>query len=425
MKAEIITSGTELLLGEITDTNTPFLAQELASIGMNVYHHTTVGDNPKRLLEAIEHAEERANVLIISGGLGPTQDDITKDVLAKHLGVELVFDEKSFDKVAKRYNTTDISKGNEQQAQILEGSKALENDVGMAAGIFMEKNEKIYVLLPGPPNEFELMVRDYLMPLLSELVSEENILRSRNLNFYGIPEATMADKLHSMIEKQTNPTIAIYASYGVITVRLTANGSTEVECEKLLDEMAADILDIVGTHFFSYGQTSLQDIIFDQLAEEQTNISLLEMQTNGEVLTGWTHELKEREVFTSGLFFPKLKEAEAYFEVENALMFEQGKKQINKNKAKEANEQLALTIQKELETTYGVVVTNWGGNEQFEEHLEKVMLMSIALPDGEIVTKEVDFSNRTFFAPWVIALKVSDFVRRVLLNLPQLKDHQY
>src|SRR5699024_8906028 len=157
MKAEIITSGTELLLGEVVDTNTAYLARELASIGINVHHHTTVGDNPDRLLKAIKEAEARANIVIVSGGLGPTQDDITKNILADHLNVELMIDEESIRKARIRYGTDDISKGNINQARILTGSEPLQNDVGMAAGIFMKTTTHTYVLLPGPPNEFEHM----------------------------------------------------------------------------------------------------------------------------------------------------------------------------------------------------------------------------------------------------------------------------
>src|SRR5699024_10570959 len=165
------------------------ISRELAAIGINVYHHTTVGDNPARLLDAIQLAEKRADIIIISGGLGPTEDDITKMILAKHLNVELTLDEESLHKVNRRYQTEKLSKGNYQQAQILKGSQPLKNDIGMAAGIYMEEEDHTYVLLPGFPSEFEHMVEDQLIPFLMQNTTKNNILRSRNLNYYGLQEA--------------------------------------------------------------------------------------------------------------------------------------------------------------------------------------------------------------------------------------------
>ena len=140
-------------------------------------------------------------------------------------------------KVSRRYQTEKLSNGNYQQAQILEGSIPLKNEIGMAAGIYIEKEEHTYVLLPGVPSEFEQMVTGQLIPLLTQNTTENNILRSRNLNFYGLPEAKVAEELADLIHYQTNPTVAIYAKDGIIDVRITASGQTENECTKMLDEM--------------------------------------------------------------------------------------------------------------------------------------------------------------------------------------------
>ncbi|MDN6162143.1 MAG: molybdopterin-binding protein, partial [Atopostipes sp.] len=166
MKAEIISCGTELLLGEVVDTNTSYLSRELAKIGVNVYHHTTVGDNPERLLETIVHAESRSNLIFLSGGLGPTADDITKDILANHLGLELVVDSTSLNKIKGRYSSEEISSENHHQSLVIDKATVLNNDIGMAAGMFVEKDNKNYVLLPGPPSEFEHMVSEHFVPLL-------------------------------------------------------------------------------------------------------------------------------------------------------------------------------------------------------------------------------------------------------------------
>lgn len=416
MKAEIITSGTELLLGEITDTNSPYLARELAAIGINVYHHTTVGDNPIRLLDAIRLAEARADIVIVSGGLGPTQDDITKDILAEHLGVGLRLDDVSYQKVVQRYDTEKISEGNYRQALVLEGATVLINEIGMAAGIFIEKNKQYYALLPGPPNEFERMVSNHLIPLLSELVSNDNILRSRNLNFYGMPEATIAEKLNHLIEEQTNPTIAIYAKAGVIDVRITASAPSEAECERLLDEMEEDILSIIGDHFFGYNAKKIQDIIFEELRLRNQDLSLVEIQTGGEVFGGWTAQQSYQDVFKGGLFFSKLHAANEYFNLGQAA---------NEKTRIQQNEEFAQQIQRKFQTDSAVAVSSWGEIKTDFAKIPEVLYVSMIDKQGEIISKEINFSRRMYFADWVITLKVSDFVRRVLLDLPQLADNIY
>lgn len=414
MKAEIITSGTELLLGDVVDTNTSYLARELASIGVSVYHHTTVGDNPDRLLEAIQLAENRANVIIVSGGLGPTQDDITKDILAKHLDVDLVLDVNSYEKAKIRYNTDEISTGNYRQALILEGAEPLTNDVGMAAGIFLEKGDYTYILLPGPPNEFEYMVSNYLLPRLSQAAEGEHILQSRNLNFYGLPEASVAERLNDIIQNQTNPTVAPYAKNGIIEVRLTASAATNTESEKLLNEKEKEVLTLIGEHFFSYGKTRLQDVIFDKLAELEESIAIFEVLTDGATTDYWSRDLNQDEVFKGGLVFTTIQHADAVFASDT-----------------EENEEISRAIQNEhyakkvkeiYKTDYGVAVTGWGQENLGNKKQNRKAWMSIAMPNGEMITKEVDYSRSQNPARWLLSLRVSDFVRRVILDLPELPE---
>jgi|SRR5690625_2060242 len=411
MKAEIITSGTELLLGEVVDTNTPFLARELAAIGINVYHHTTVGDNPARLLDAIKIAENRADVVIVSGGLGPTEDDITKSILAKHLETELVLDEESLKKANQRYSTEKLSEGNYRQALVLEGSTPLKNDIGMAAGIYMEKDNHVYVLLPGVPNEFEHMVKEHLLPLFTKITTKNHILRSRNLNFYGLPEAKVAEKLTDLIGNQTNPTIAIYAKDGIIDIRITASASTEEKCTKMLDEMEARVLNILDDHFFGYNSTRLQDVVFKELSDRDESMSLIEIQTDGEVLDSLAHEISNQEAFKGGLYFTQNTDATNYFEMT-----------ANEKGTKEANEEFAKKALETFKSDYGVSVTGWGENKLSHNRMPETVFISIAKSDGKIFTKELDLTERSYFARWLLALKVSDVIRRVLLDLPQLEE---
>lgn len=411
MKAEIITSGTELLLGEVVDTNTPFLARELAQIGINVYHHTTVGDNPDRLLDAIKIAENRADIIIVSGGLGPTEDDITKSILAKHLGTELVLDEASANKVNKRYSTEKLSEGNYRQALVLEGSTPLKNELGMAAGIFMETDEHIFILLPGVPHEFEHMVNEQLMPKLAKISTKNHILRSRNLNFYGLPEAVVAEKLSKLIKNQTNPTLAIYAKNGIIDVRITASAKSEEEAIKMIDEMETAILDILKDNFFGYSSTRLQDVLFENLASNNETIALLEVQTDGEVLDGLAQGLSHKEAFKGGLYFTEIEDSRVYFNQEKEFL-----------NSKEENESFAKLTMSTFDSDYGVAVTGWGENELSHTAMPETVFVSIARKDGSLKTQELDLTKRSYFARWLLTLKISDIIRRELLGLPQIDD---
>ena len=413
MNAEIITSGTELLLGEVIDTNTPYLARELASIGIYMHHHTTVGDNPDRLIKAIQDAEARANIVIVSGGLGPTQDDITKNILANHLGVDLILDENSIRKAKIRYGTDKMSKGNDNQARILEGSHPLQNDVGMAAGIFMETETHTYVLLPGPPNEFEHMVSKYLLPKLAEFAGDKDILRSRNLNFYGMPEALVAENLNHIIQNQSNPTVAVYAKFGIIDVRITASGKTEEECIVLLDMKETEILEILGDHFFAHGKTRLQDVFLEELHNHDESIAILEARTDGATTDYWSRNLRYTDAFHGGNVFTEIEHANTFFNIEN----------IDELSIKELNEHYADEIRRHFETDYGVSVVGWGTENLAEKNPERIAWMSIALPNDEIITQKVDYSRSQNPARWLLSLRVSDFVRRVILDLPPLEQN--
>lgn len=422
MKAEIITSGTELLLGEITDTNTPYVSRKLADIGINVYHHTTVGDNGERLLEAIRLAASRADIVIVSGGLGPTQDDITKDVLAEYLDVKLMVDENSLEKIAARYHTDQISDENYHQAMILEGSLPLRNDVGMAAGIFMEVMGQFFVLLPGPPNEFEPMVSNYLLPKLSDIISEKFMLRSRNLNFYGLPEASIAQKLYDLIKNQSNPTIAIYAKEGYIDIRLTARAATEAGCNDLLDQAEEQVLAVLVPYFFSYGEVNLSELIFEELAGLGETISLVEVQTKGEILEEWSKELKQNKILKGGLYFTDINEVNNFYQanVNEFGVVTTNFEGTNEKILRADNDRLAEITRQAFQSDYGVSVTSWGVDRQSENNLPERMFISIAQVNGQKATKVMDFSHKTYYTRSVISLAVSDFVRRYLLNLPEL-----
>lgn len=414
MKAEIISCGTELLLGEVIDTNASYLAAELAKIGVSVYHHTTVGDNPKRLLDSIQHAENRANLVILSGGLGPTQDDITKDILADHLDLALVVDEFSLGKIKARSNTQKVSLANRHQSLVIESAVVLKNDIGMAVGMFVEKNGQDYALLPGPPNEFEHMVSEYLIPLLVKRSGKKKRLESRNLNFYGLPESVVSERLEDLIENQTNPTIAVYAKEGIIDIRLTVGGINTEKNKQLLDEVEFKIMNRIGKYFVSYSKKTIHDLIREYLNSKNQKIATIEINTNSDLQATLTEKKMIKNPLKASWYFPNITEAQNY------LKLEVEKK--NKKSFIEQNEELAFTIKDKLKTDYVLAVTSLGEVKKQGVLIPQELYMTIVNSKGEKLSKKVDFNKRMYLADWVIKLKISDFIRRYLLSFDQLED---
>ncbi|KOA81507.1 competence/damage-inducible protein A [Bacillus altitudinis] len=292
-KAEIIAVGSELLLGQITNTNAQFISKQLAEIGVNVYYHTAVGDNPERLKRAIQVAQERSNFIIFSGGLGPTKDDLTKETIASTLGKELVLNEEAFESIQEYFRKTgrDMSPNNRKQALVLEGSDVLVNRFGMAPGMFIQEGDTFYILLPGPPSELHPMFENEAKPLISEKLGLKEKIVSVVLRFFGIGESQLETDLEDLIDAQTNPTIAPLAADGEVTLRLTAKHEDEKETERLLKETEAQILERVGEYFYGYGDTSLAFEASKALHEHGKTVAAAESLTGG-MFSEWLTDLE-------------------------------------------------------------------------------------------------------------------------------------
>ena len=235
MVAELISVGTELLMGNIVNTNAAYLSKELAAIGVSVYYQSTVGDNKERLMAAIETALKRADVIILSGGLGPTADDLTKETAAEALGKKMYLDERSMDRIREyfqRIHRENITENNWKQAMIPEGAIILDNNNGTAPGILMEENGKTVILLPGPPNELKPMFQESVIPYLQK--SNPKVLYSKMVKVCGIGESQAETMVKDLMDAQTNPTIAPYAKTGEVHFRVTAMADNEKAGKELL-----------------------------------------------------------------------------------------------------------------------------------------------------------------------------------------------
>ncbi|WP_432664995.1 competence/damage-inducible protein A [Wukongibacter baidiensis] len=288
MNCTILTVGTELLMGQIINTNTAFLSKELNDLGINVLYHLTVGDNPNRLEKMLEIALEVSDLVVTTGGLGPTQDDLTKETIAKSLGKELVLHEPTLEKIESFFSklNKEMSVNNRKQALIPDGSIVLDNDNGTAPGFIAEADGKIVISLPGPPREMKGLFFDSVKPYLQS--KSELKIESKILKFVGIGESSLETALEDIITDQTNPTIATYAGGGEISLRITASGKSHEEIDGLINPMIKEVESRLKKYIYSYDDESLEKVVADMLMDKSLTISLAESCTGGLLASKFT-----------------------------------------------------------------------------------------------------------------------------------------
>lgn len=281
MKAEILAVGTEILLGDIVNTNAHYLSKRLADLGISVYHQSVVGDNEERLLKAYELAFERADIVIATGGLGPTKDDLTKEIGAQYFNKRLILHEESLNYIKSYFNKMNrhMSSGNEKQAYLPEGGIILKNDNGTAPGCIIEENNKILVMLPGPPREMAPMFENYVVPYFQKF--SDGVLLSKVLRVAGLGESAMAEKVEDIMESQTNPTIAPYAKDNEAILRITSKGSTKEEAEALIVPVEKAIRERLEINVYGEGDTTLEAVVGEMLVKENLTIATAESCTGG------------------------------------------------------------------------------------------------------------------------------------------------
>ncbi|MDK9865243.1 CinA family nicotinamide mononucleotide deamidase-related protein [Staphylococcus sp. IPLA37010] len=279
MKISIIAVGSELLLGQIANTNGQYLSKLLNGVGHSVVEHTVIGDNPERLERVIKASFNHYDTVILTGGLGPTKDDLTKHTVAKVLGRELVIDKHALNYIEQFFEEQNIemTPNNRQQALVIEGSHILENKVGMAPGMVVDQDERRIVLLPGPPREMQPMAKNELLPFF---FNGESTIFSELLRFAGIGESKVETVLMDLIDGQTNPTIAPLAGTHEVNIRLTANGDTQRECEQLIAPIKSEILSRIGEYYYGSDDLLLEQSLMDKMHQ---SFALYDAVTDGEL----------------------------------------------------------------------------------------------------------------------------------------------
>ena len=281
--AEILCVGTELLLGDIVNTNAAFLSQKLAELGICVYHHSVVGDNPQRLKDAFALALSRADIVITSGGLGPTKDDLTKETAAEFLGLPMELDTLSLSYIKDYFAATGrvMSANNEKQAMMPRGARVFRNRYGTAPALAIEgDNGKTVIMLPGPPVELEPIFNEEITPYLKE--KSQFAIVSRNVHFFGIGESALAQKLERLLDEATNPTVAPYCKSGEVRLRVTASAENEQIAETMCDECVEQIKNSeVGGFIYGVDVDTIENALVLALREAGMTVSAAESCTGG------------------------------------------------------------------------------------------------------------------------------------------------
>ena len=410
MKAEIIAVGTEILLGDILNTNAQYLALQLAELGIDVHYQTVVGDNPQRLENTIFHAFSRANVIITTGGLGPTEDDLTKETGAKYFEEELVLDERALKRIENYFNKVgrQMTENNRKQAFVPKNSKVLYNDNGTAPGIIIEKNNKILVMLPGPPKETIPMFEKQVKPFLAQ--KQEYTFVSRVLRIAGVGESAMETMVKDLIDSQTNPTIAPYAKDSESLLRITAKAKDNKQAEELITPVAEEMYHRFEHNIYGEGETNMQTVVSELLIKKQKTIATAESCTGGAIASALVEYAGISSVFLDGCVTYSNASKQHRLGVKSETLQKYGA--VSAETAKEMAEGAAKTAGTNIGLSTTGVAGPDGGTEQ-----KPVGLVYIGLTiDGVTKIKECHFvGNREKIRVRTVHTAL-DWLRRELLK---------
>lgn len=281
MKCAILSVGTEILFGQIVNTNTVYLSKELNLMGIDVMYHYAVGDNPGRLARLISHAFSDCDLILATGGLGPTQDDLTKEVVAEVLHDEVILHQRSMDRLEDRFRqmSRPMTENNRKQAWFPSRAIVFDNDQGTAPGFALEEEGKTIICMPGPPREMKAMFQGRVKPFLQK--KTEGIIYYRMLRTFGLGESSMETQLLDLIDTQTDPTLATYAKEGECTLRIASKRPSLAEAKAAVDEMQKRVEERIGAYIYSAEDKELYQVVGEKLLEKGISISCAESCTGG------------------------------------------------------------------------------------------------------------------------------------------------
>lgn len=375
MKCELVFVGTELLLGDILNTNAQYLSKKLAALGFDVLFQCVVGDNPERLKEVLKEGLERSDIIITTGGLGPTKDDLTKEVCASMFSLPLEMHEESLKRVHDYFKAKNapMPKSNEKQALMPRGAVVFKNDNGTAPGCAIEKDGKHIIILPGPPHEMHMMFENGALPYLEKYST--HVIVSHSVRTFGIGESLMAEKAGELLDMQ-NPTVAPYAKSGEALLRVTAKAKTKDEAEKLIAPVIEEIKNRLGSLVYGIDRASTEEAVVALLKEKKLTLATAESCTGGLIAKRITDIPGASDVFGCGIVSYSNEVKKNILGVENELLEKYGAV----SEAVAAS--MALGAKKASGADIAVSVTGIAGPSSDNTN-KPVGLVYIAVTDGE------------------------------------------
>ena len=408
---EIISVGTELLLGHVTNTDARDVSELLSKIGINVLYHTVVGDNPQRLEDCVKIARERADIIITTGGLGPTCDDLTKEILARAFDVKLVEDKREMDTLYDYINLgKKLTDNNFRQALLPEGCTVFHNTAGTAPGCAFEKDGKVVVMLPGPPKECRIMLEKSAIPYLRQL-SDEKIV-SHTINIFGIGESAVDDIFAGEMNAMTNPSMAPYAKECDCLLKVTAKAHTEAEAEGMLRPVMAEVQEKLGEVVYGVDVDCIEQSVLKLLREKNMTFSAAESCTGGDVAKRFTDMPGASSFFLGGVVTYTNGAKAKLLGIDRDMIEDIGA--VSYEVAKE----MAENVRRIIGTDIGVGVTGLAGPDGDGVHEVGTVFVSMATAEQTWV-KELhlgEYRTRSFIRR-MAGNHVYDMMRRYLSGL--------
>lgn len=411
MQAEVISVGTEILLGDVVDTNASYIAQKLASLGIDLFRKTVVGDNRERLARVMGESLKRVDLIIITGGLGPTEDDLTKEVVSELMGQELVLSETIAQKIRKRFpHRRILKKAVFKQALIPSSAKIVPNDLGTAPGIIFEEKSKILILLPGVPREMKKMMDERIVPYLAAKTKNREIIKSKVLRICGMGESQVEEKISSTVSHCTNPTVALLAGKGEVHLRITAKFSPEI-VDKKIEEVENKIRTELGDYIYGVNEQTLEGIVASLLRKRKFTIAIAESCTGGLVSHRITNIPGSSNYFYSGIISYSNQAKIALLKVNEELIKEKGAV------SSEVAEKMATGTRVSANADLGLGITGIAGPTGATA-TKPVGLVYIALSDRiKQVTEKFIFPGNREQIKWRASQAALNMLRRYLLGI--------
>ena len=414
--AEIIAVGTELLLGGTVNTDAQDVSKLLSELGINVFFHTVVGDNPERMMQAIEIAKNRADIIIATGGLGPTYDDVTKETLAKAFGKKLIFNEDAANKIraffAMRLPNIKMTENNLRQAELPEDCVVFDNTVGTAPGCAFEAEGKHILMLPGPPRECRTMLKSGVEPYLKKLSEAE--IHSHSIHIFGRGESAVEDKLRPLMENLNNPTLAPYAKDGEVMLRLTAKASSKLEAEELMAPILAQVQETLGDIIYGIDTDSLENTVIGLLGKRGLTLATAESCTGGLLSKRLTDIPGASKLFLGGVVAYSEQSKSELLGVDSELMREFGA--VNKEVA------LAMAdgVRQRLGADIGIGITGIAGPESDSSGLPPgTVFVALTTKDTSLCENPGLFRDRDRIRIGAASYAL-DMIRRLLTECSRL-----